>query len=570
LNPEDVKPEDGSRSIVPGPVRRGPPRIPILLGVLALAGGAGYVMVRHDARRQRTVPLDSLGRALLRPLDRGPDPRFAAGLPPVVPRPSAFEAPAAQVMAAEKIRRLHEAIADPTDVAAFLDAQERLLWIGMGGGVLDAAKAVLAVVPDHPRALGLLAAFHYEAGLRGEIPAIAEAALRGNPGEVLALVYRGVRRADLGEFEGALEDLRRAEGIAPGRPEAAHFLGTLLFDRCRFEEAALSLAKVPAHEAGLDARVPFVRLAFAYRDLLAGREPFAHGKAFEPVEVPMELKPDLPCVPVRLNGSREGWMVLDTGSDFVRLPRREASLAATREDAAVETGGADSSSPVGIPGRLDSIEIGGLRVRDVPVLVEAQEHEPPAPGVIGSIGTAFFSRFAPTFDFLSWRLRLAPGGSGTHLAPRIVGDGSSMHFDEISFLRIGNSIHVRIGIGAEREGEFLLDTGASAITLDRALLRDLFGAVDGDPRTKPATGRGIAGRPFATFLFPLPVPLVLGRTPVHGLSVFAEDKTGANLAGRTRLAGTLGLPLLAATSLSFDFERQRIQFMLKGTPVGPR
>ncbi|MCI0586111.1 MAG: hypothetical protein L0323_04630, partial [Planctomycetes bacterium] len=59
-----------------------------------------------------------------------------------------------------------------------------------------------------------------------------------------------------------------------------------------------------------------------------------------------------------------------------------------------------------------------------------------------------------------------------------------------------------------------------------------------------------------------------GGTPVHGLSVFAEDKTGSNLIGRTRLAGTLGLPLLAATSLSIDFGSQRIQFALRGTPVG--
>ncbi len=79
-----------------------------------------------------------------------------------------------------------------------------------------------------------------------------------------------------------------------------------------------------------------------------------------------------------------------------------------------------------------------------------------------------------------------------------------------------------------------------------------------------------AGRPFQTFRFPLPVPLVFGTTPVHGLSVYAEDKTGANLIDRTRLVGTLGLPLLAATTLSIDFESQVIQYALRGTPVGPR
>jgi hypothetical protein len=473
-------------------------------------------------------------------------------------------------MAAEGIRRLHEALADPTDVAAFLDAQERLLWIGMGGGVEEAARAVLAHVPDHPRALGLLAAFHYEAGLRDGILPLAEAALRGNPDETLALVYRGVRRADAGDFEGALGDLRRAAAAAPERPEPAHFLGILLFGRCRFAEAATPLAKVPAHEASLEGRVPFVRLAFAYRDLFEGREPFAHPAGFEPVEVPIEKKPDLPCVPVRLNGKRAGWMVLDTGSHMVRLPRRHSSLAAVREDAAVETGGADSSSPVEIPGRLDSLEVGALRVRDVPVLVEAEEHEPPGEGVLGSIGTAFLSRFAPTIDFLGGRFRLAPAGSGGHIAVTTSGGDADIRMGAIPFLRVGNSIHVRIGIGEARVAEFLLDTGASGITLDRALLRDLFGVAEGDPRATPVTGRGVAGRPFRTFQFPLPVPLVFGRTPVHGLSVFAEDKTGGNLIDRTRLAGTLGLPLLAATSLSFDFERQEIQYALRGTPVGPK
>ncbi|MCI0589421.1 MAG: hypothetical protein L0323_21605, partial [Planctomycetes bacterium] len=133
-------------------------------------------------------------------------------------------------------------------------------------------QALLAVVPDHPRALALLAAVRFEQGLREEVLPFAEAALRGNPGEPLALVYRAIVRAAEGNPE-ALADLRRAEAAAPQRPEPAHFLGSLLFYRGRFAEAAERLDRVPPHEPDAEGRVPLVRLVLASRRPRLGNSP---------------------------------------------------------------------------------------------------------------------------------------------------------------------------------------------------------------------------------------------------------------------------------------------------------
>ncbi|MCI0589383.1 MAG: tetratricopeptide repeat protein, partial [Planctomycetes bacterium] len=97
------------------------------------------------------------------------------------------------------------------------------------------------------------AAVRFEQGLREEALPFAEAALRGNPGEPLALVYRAVVRAAEGNLEKALADLGRAEAAAPRRPEPAHFLGSLLFYRGRFAEAAERLERVPPHEPDAEA-----------------------------------------------------------------------------------------------------------------------------------------------------------------------------------------------------------------------------------------------------------------------------------------------------------------------------
>ncbi|MCI0589154.1 MAG: aspartyl protease family protein, partial [Planctomycetes bacterium] len=473
------------------------------------------------------------------------------------------------VRAAEEIRRLEEAVADRSDVAAFLDAEERLPWVGIGGSAEGEVQALLAVVPDHPRALALLAAVRFEQGLREEALPFAEAALRGTPGEPLALVYRAVVRAAEGNLEEALADLGRAEAAAPQRPEPAHFLGSLLFYRGRFAEAAERLERVPPHEPDAEGRVPFVRLVLAYRDLFEGRRPFAVPARFAPVEVGIESRPDLPAVAVVVNGRRRGWMQIDTGSETTRIPRREAALAEVREDAVVRTGAVDSTTPLHAPGRVDSIEIGGLLVRDVPALVEMEEHAPPAEGVLGALGTDFIARFDPTINLLSRRLLLAPAGSGIGGYSGDIGVGAEQ-LGALRFTRVGNTLRVRASLGEGPPLEFVLDTGAAANTLDSAILRERFGVTEGDPRTTPVAAKGIAGRPFRTFSFPLPVPLVVDGTPLHGLAVLAEDRLGANLRGRTRTAGTLGLPLLSSMSLSIDFGKQEINYFLRGSPARGR
>lgn len=52
---------------------------------------------------------------------------------------------------ASRIRRLWPQVRDPSDLGAFVDGQERLPWIGFGGGVENAASALLRIVPDHPQ-----------------------------------------------------------------------------------------------------------------------------------------------------------------------------------------------------------------------------------------------------------------------------------------------------------------------------------------------------------------------------------------------------------------------------------
>ncbi len=68
--------------------------------------------------------------------------------------------------------------------------------------------------------------------------------------------------------------------------------------------------------------------------------------------------------------------------------------------------------------------------------------------------------------------------------------------------------------------------------------------------------------PFRSSSLPLPVPVVLAGSLVHG--VVAEDLRGSIPAARTDVAGTPRLALLSSKAFTLDFHRQKISPVLRG------
>lgn len=194
---------------------------------------------------------------LERLLSRGVDPlRIAQALAPVY---AAAEEPAKQAEMLELIARRLPAGADPRERArTLLDASAvRAGRLGDARGALSAAAAALRACPEHPEARRRCEELAREVGAQGELFALlAEAAgtLVERPEDELALRLRAaaVAEEDLGAFEEAAVQLRRALALRPGDPAILAALTRAAAAAERWPEAAELLAERAERASGAE------------------------------------------------------------------------------------------------------------------------------------------------------------------------------------------------------------------------------------------------------------------------------------------------------------------------------
>jgi hypothetical protein len=157
---------------------------------------------------------------------------------------------------------------------------------------------------------------------------------------------------------------------------------------------------------------------------LAGREPrarqlesFAGRKPYRAdartAEVAFVQTDPLPVLQVSVNGSGPVFFIIDTGAADLVLDDAFADSVRAR------TFGADSGTFAGgrrasfVYGAVDSVALGGITVRDVPVQIMSTRRFAGAAGgrrVDGIVGTVFLYHFLATLDYPAGRLVLRPRG----------------------------------------------------------------------------------------------------------------------------------------------------------------
>lgn len=144
---------------------------------------------------------------------------------------------------AEQAMRIAERL-DPNDGdVAVLDAE-----VALAKGYEDKVASALAAAPATPRSLAVLGRAQALTGRYKEAAATLDAALARRPGDAVAITYRAIARAHLGDSSGAIRDLERAANqLSSTAPR--YGLGLLAYERRDLLRARTELGKALEHNS---------------------------------------------------------------------------------------------------------------------------------------------------------------------------------------------------------------------------------------------------------------------------------------------------------------------------------
>lgn len=337
------------------------------------------------------------------------------------------------------------------------------------------------------------------------------AAAAPESGPALARVAR--MRLYQGRENEAIELARKALELAPGNPIAS---------------ATLNVATARQRNFGAD----------LYQIEAAGG-----------TSVPFVITDPLPVVRVNIGG-RQAEFLIDTGAPDIMLRKSFAdSLGLPLTDGGVGTfaGGRQAQVQRTV---VPELELGRVRIRNVPAGVNAAEFQFPGVTIDGIIGTGLLMQFLSTIDYCDGELTLAPRSESSAFQTRVAAAGANV----VPFWFVGDHYMFATGKLNEAEGLFFIDTGLAGggVTAPKATLDAAGITVD---ESNPMTGQGGGG---AVQFVPFRAAVTLGsltRSDVPGIYILG----GNALAGFPfTSSGIISHSFFRQSRLTFDFEAMRL------------
>ena len=287
----------------------------------------------------------------------------------------------------------------------------------------------------------------------------------------------------------------------------------------------------------------------------AGRKPYRSDAGT--AEVAFVQTDPLPVIQMSVNGKAPAFFIIDTGAAELVLDDAFADSMGAR------TFGADSGTFAGGKrgafgyGAVDSVTLGGITVRDVPVQIMSTRRFAGAAGgrrVDGIVGTVFLYHFLATLDYPGGRLLLRPrpGGSLHELERSAAAESAWV----LPFWMSGDHYMVARGrINSSGPLLWFVDTGLAGggFTCPEATV-----AAAGLDLSKAASfsGMGGGGSVKAT---PFTVDsLMLGPALQRGImAFFGPFPPSLEMGMGYRIAGLLSHGFLRHYRLTMDFEHMR-------------
>jgi len=353
-------------------------------------------------------------------------------------------------------------------------------------------------------------------------------------------------------FVEAEEQLRRAMKLSPDEKRPKELFAEVLYRQDRFEEAA-ALRREVGPDAVADKLASF-----------KGLRPYETLGDAESTEVQFVQTDPLPIIRARINGGDEVYLLIDTGAAELYLdPEFAGKIGATRFGDTTGTYAGGKQAATG-HGRVESLQLGELTIRNLPVLLLPTRRlpvRPPDGQVDGVLGTSVLYHFFATLDYPDGKLILRRKTEKSRAALEALANPRDTHV--IPFWMAGS--HFMVAWGRINESEPCLlfaDTGLAGggLTLHESAIK-----AAGIDRTGLPSFEGIGGGG------PVKVtPFTVKRVSFGG--AVQADITG--MAGGLppsveyqhgfRIGGIISHGFFRAYALTFDFEKMR--FLLGAGP----
>ena len=452
---------------------------------------------------------------------------------------------------------------DDRDNEARLGLSQALLKQRRLQDSFDHAARVLAVNPLSPRAHALLGSAILASGDFRQSIEEFRTALTLNEDEALAVA--GLAMVDFYENRTAssLVALRRAVNLDGNEPDYLFNLGQAAARSEQYKEAADAYERfliiAPRTDSDRRARI---RGLIDFLRYLGNHGSLYKVTGADRTVISFEAPDFRPIVKVRINGSKELRFVLDTGSGMSVISEETARKLGIRS---IARGGLARAVGGGgrfeiVYGYLDSMDIGEVRVENVPIYIRHffDEGNP----VDGYLGIAALGRLIAGLDYRTRSLTLVRQKSGqvpslaaianptlaASVQPNAV-NGIDLPLRTTSSGFLSGEVFID---GVKKPLNFIIDTGATVtVVSDKVAALDEAQTFIRPTRMRVYGAAGIADD-VRTALLP---KLTLGSLARERLDAAVLDLDPVNETAGFLQSGILGANFLRYFRLIFDFQR---------------
>ena len=380
----------------------------------------------------------------------------------------------------------------------------------------------------------------WAAGLFDEAESAYGRALAADGADARAHHGRARILASRGQLDAALAEALSAVELSPADAEIHHTAGFIYQRQRRFRDASREYTAYLNLLSRRDRSVrgTWTRAEIRFLNSFDGRAPMEIAGTQQSWTVPIRIEHEKVLVTVRINGGRSSEFVLDTGAEQTVVSRDVARRTGVVPITYMQTAGVGDAGLRGLQiGRIDRLEVGGLKVSNVPCVIK----NPP----LGALPTREPESFSPVALGLSMRVDYA------RRELTMARSLPETRYETTLPLRLYRLATVR-GTVNGRPASFVVDTGGEVISISQATAEQVPAARES--RRIPLKVYGTSGWDKSAFLMPnvdLEFESIrFSKIPVVVLNLSAPSE----LLG-FRLGGIVGHKFLSKYRVSIDLAR---------------